>query len=106
VAAISHTPHAAAAALVNLIRPDAANWIRAAAGGFIDTTRIASGDVEMWTDIFLTNRRASSQSIRDLVRLLQGFERSIRKGDHAAISQFLHDAKLIRDQLPQRHGDA
>ena len=102
VAAISHTPHAAAAALVNLIGPDAANLLRAAAGGFMDTTRVASGDVAMWTDIFLTNRRAASQSIRALVQLLQGFERAIRHEDQATVRQFLQQAKTIRDQLPPR----
>ncbi len=104
VAAISHTPHAAAAALVNLIQADAANLLRAAAGGFMDTTRVASGDVEMWTDIFVTNRLAAGKSIRSLVRLLQGFERAVRHGDHSTVRQFLQQAKTIRDQLPQRQG--
>ncbi|NNM89122.1 MAG: prephenate dehydrogenase/arogenate dehydrogenase family protein [Phycisphaerae bacterium] len=104
VAAISHTPHAAAAALVNLIHADAANLLRAAAGGFMDTTRVASGDVDMWTDIFLTNRRAAGKSIRALVQLLQGFERALRHDDQTAVRQFLQQAKAIRDQLPPRHG--
>ncbi len=104
VAAISHTPHAAAATLVNLIQADAANLLRAAAGGFMDTTRVASGDVEMWTDIFVTNRLAASKSIRTFVQLLQGFERAIRNEDRTAVREFLQRAKTIRDQLPQRQG--
>ncbi len=57
VGMVSHLPHAVAFSLVNAAgsHPE---MLAAAAGGFLDTTRIASSDVEMWADIFLTNREA------------------------------------------------
>lgn len=59
VAAISHLPYAAAAALVAAV--DAAGDPLAwdlASSGFRDTTRVAASDVEMMLDILLTNRPA------------------------------------------------
>ena len=50
-AAISHVPHLMAAALVNAVagaNPDAFEF---AGPGFRDTTRVASGPPEMWTEI-------------------------------------------------------
>ena len=60
VAGASHLPLIAAAAVVRVAAGDA-NWSllgRVAAGGFRDTTRVASGDVRMARDICLTNRDA------------------------------------------------
>src|SRR5688572_9280598 len=54
LARISHLPHAVAAALVGVSRWKSA--IDFAGPGFADTTRIASGDAAMWTDIFRANR--------------------------------------------------
>src|SRR5690606_29838374 len=59
VAVTSHLPHAVAAALVlALVREGAAlpAAFQLAAGGFRDTTRIASGNPSLWRDICLSNR--------------------------------------------------
>ncbi|MCL4424405.1 MAG: prephenate dehydrogenase/arogenate dehydrogenase family protein, partial [Firmicutes bacterium] len=59
VAAVSHLPYLLAVSLVNTVagleeqRGDV--W-RFAAGGFRDTTRVASGSPQMWRDISLSNR--------------------------------------------------
>lgn len=50
---ISHLPHAIAASLV-MMQEDAA--LPLAGKGFLDATRIAGGDGELWRDIFLDNR--------------------------------------------------
>src|SRR5690606_7263714 len=61
VAVTSHLPHVVAAALVDTLMdmgrtlPSA---LELAAGGFRDTTRIASGDPIIWRDICLSNREA------------------------------------------------
>ena len=59
-AAVSHLPHMLAFALVSEIvsRPDAAELLGFAAGGFRDFTRIAASSPEMWRDIALANREA------------------------------------------------
>ncbi len=58
VAGVSHLPFVLATALVN-ITTQSTGWREAgrlAAGGYRDTTRVASGDPAMYHDICLTNR--------------------------------------------------
>ncbi len=52
VAIVSHVPHVAAAALVDLAAAhsgERGELMRLAAGGFKDTTRIAAGSSDLWT---------------------------------------------------------
>jgi len=96
VAAVSHLPHALAAVLMML--PGRAE-LDVAAGGFADSTRLAGGDVEMWRDIFLTNRKAILSAIdafdEDLMRLRD----LVETGDANAIERFMAAAKARREAM-------
>ncbi len=96
VAAVSHLPHAIAACLMSAAakRPE---MLAAAAGGFTDMTRIAGSDVEMWTDIFMTNREAVAAAIDDFSAGLAAMKVAIRKGDEAGIRAALLRAKEERE---------
>jgi len=99
VAAISHLPHAAASALVLHAMAGHPEAFIAVAGGFLDTTRIASGDPAMWTDIFLTNRRALLASLKDFSRILRELQNAIRRDDSAAVNKFLTQARQNREKI-------
>ena len=64
LADVSHLPHAVAAALVAM-QGDAA--LSLAGKGFLDATRIAGGDGELWRDILHDN----ADHVRDSLRRLQ-----------------------------------
>lgn len=67
VAAISHLPLIAAAALVESVAADASRWGEAAplaAGGWRDMTRLARGDAAMGADIIATNARPIASRLR------------------------------------------
>jgi len=99
LARISHLPHVLASLLMLLPKdPD----LDVAATGFRDTTRLASGDPEMWRDILTTNRRAVLGAIDKLGRDLQGLRDCIENGDAARIEQFLAAAKQRRDATVAR----
>jgi len=77
VAAVSHTPHLLAVALVNLaLRAEGSHpgTLKMAAGGFRDMTRIASAPYSMWRDIFRTNKNA----IRPLLDAYIGILRDVQ----------------------------
>lgn len=95
VALISHLPHAAAALLVNLAQQGDAMGI--ASTGFRDTTRVASGDVRVWTDIFLTNQKAAIESLDAMGDAMATFREAIAAGDEQAIQAMLQNAKQTRD---------
>jgi prephenate dehydrogenase len=71
VAVVSHAPHVAAAAITRLAAARAGSEegiMRLAAGGFKDTTRIAAGSPELWTNICLDNAGALGDSLDRLAR--------------------------------------
>jgi len=99
VAAISHLPHLIACALVDgagRVEPAA---LELAARGFRDTTRIAAGDPDMWTEIFVANRDALSASVEAFRGALADLQRVIDAGGAAALRAELARIKAIREQL-------
>ncbi|MFO7310607.1 MAG: prephenate dehydrogenase [Bacillota bacterium] len=104
VAAVSHLPHLVATALVLAVAQAAArdpHLLALAAGGFRDTTRVASGDPVMWRDICLTNRGPILEMI-DLFRdALEAARRAVESGDGDALMQHMAEARAVREQLPR-----
>jgi prephenate dehydrogenase len=98
VAAVSHLPHAAAFALVRTAAADP-RALDAVAGGFLDTTRVASSDPAMWTDIFLTNRDAVLSALDDYTRELAALRAAVAAGDEPALRAYVAAAKAARDDL-------
>jgi prephenate dehydrogenase len=99
VAAISHLPHLIACALVDgagRIEPAA---LELAARGFRDTTRIAGGDPDMWTEIFLANRDALTAGIEAFRQALGDLQRVIDGGRADALRAELARIKAMREQL-------
>ena len=96
LARVSHLPHAVATALVSLSVRDSA--IELAGPGFADTTRIASGDPAMWTDILRTNRPAMIRAVDQLIRELSTLRRRLDRDDADAICRWLAASKQSRDR--------
>ncbi len=95
----SHLPHVVAAALANYVLSPANPKDQAAlcAGGFRDTTRIASGSPEMWRDIALANRENLGRVLGVLIGDLQEFQRALQQSDSGQITEFFTSAKDRRD---------
>lgn len=98
VAIISHVPHLLAALMVNLTA-DIPQARMAAAGGFFDTTRVASGNVDMWTDILISNHQIVKSQLLKAVDQLDELHLAISSQDREAIRRWLSTAKTIRDQM-------
>lgn len=94
-ARISHLPHAAAALLVDAAANSTA--LDLASTGFADTTRVASADPHLWTDIFLNNRDALLKTLDDLADRHAALRRMIDHEDRDQLLTFLQSAKTTRD---------
>lgn len=106
VAAISHLPFIAAAALVTTVTAGTTwrDMARLAAGGFRDTTRTASGDVAMHRDICLTNREAVGRWLDAYIAelhqardMIVGADGPAASADAEGIERFFERAKATRD---------
>lgn len=96
VSEISHLPHAAAAALMHSVSNVP---LRFAASGFLDTTRIAQGDPNLWVPIFLTNRIRLISDLRRFQTALNTLENALKKGSSGAITRFLKHASIRRCKI-------
>lgn len=94
LARVSHLPHVVSALL--MLVPDPAD-LPLAASGLRDTTRLASGDPEMWRDILLTNREAMLAATEAFGEQLSSFKRLLTTARPEELEAFLAAAKHRRD---------
>ena len=93
---VSHLPHVTAAALVNSGDP---KDMRYAGRGLIDTSRVASGPPNVWTDILLTNPENIAKGIDGVIKELTKIQRAIRNKNAGRIEQLLTQAAKKRADL-------
>jgi len=98
VAASSHVPHLAAAALVELIGDSAASRALCARG-MRDTTRIAAGSPELWTGILSQNRIEVARALARLTHLLDEARGALERGDMSNITTLLAAARAHRAEI-------
>lgn len=96
VAATSHVPHLMASALAGSLPPEYREF---AASGFLDTTRIAAGDPDLWTAIFFANRTPLLHAITQFTALARQFRTALEARDEAAVRRLLQTGKEVRDAL-------
>jgi prephenate dehydrogenase len=96
----SHLPHVVAAELANYVLSPVHPKEQAllCANGFRDTTRIASGSIEMWRDICLANRKNLGRVLGVFIEDLQEFQLALENADYKSIDEFFEKAKQRRDQ--------
>jgi prephenate dehydrogenase len=96
LALTSHLPHAVASSLAAAI-PE--SLFRLSGTGLLDTTRIASGDPQLWSQIFLTNRQNVLAGMERFTAQLAALADAIRRGDAEALQHILAQGKDNRDAL-------
>jgi len=99
---VSHLPHLLAATLVNLVCSGNPNWLNFCGNGFRDTTRVASGPPEMWSEILQTNRESLKKSIVAMIEKLGEVLALLEASNEAGMKHFLNQAKIERDRLKAR----
>jgi len=93
---VSHLPHLIAAALVNASdRKD----MKFAGKGFLDSTRIASGDATIWTDVLLANTDNLTDGIDRVLAELAKLRRAVEDQDKNGIEILLTEARRKRAAL-------
>jgi prephenate dehydrogenase len=103
VALVSHLPLLAASALILTVEqsPGAADGLSLAAGGFRDTTRVASGSPRMARDICLTNAGPLLASLDEYISTLQALRNQIVE-QNPTIEETFSDARDARERWQAR----
>ena len=96
LARTSHLPHLAAVTLIHMLQDSDTSFVGT---GLHDTTRVASSDVGIWCDIFLTNREAVLKAMEDFGTRMSELRRVVEAGDRDRLAALLAAAKSRRDEL-------
>jgi prephenate dehydrogenase len=96
VGMVSHLPHLLASVLAAGTPPET---LLLAAGGWRDTTRVASGDVDLWLQILTGNRGHVLQALDSFEKVLSEFRTALERNDAATITRILTLGKQNRDSL-------
>ena len=102
VAITSHLPHAIANALVNQAgagRIGGHDPLAAVGGSFRDMTRVAGANPRIWVDIFLDNRGALLEGLREHGRRLDELTGALEREDAGYLARWIAEAAGNRRRL-------
>lgn len=102
VSAISHLPHLAAVGVLLAVMETGENEGLLASvigNGFKDSTRIAAGSEQVWSEICLENRGPIAADLERLTSELLSLASQIRSGDARALADRLQRAREFRNRL-------
>ena len=92
----SHLPHLLSTVLAALSHSKERPCV---GSGLIDMTRLAAGNPEVWSDIFLMNADAVLQALEQTEHLLTAWKTALAAADRSAVTTLLQEAKKRRDAL-------
>ncbi|MBC8553930.1 MAG: prephenate dehydrogenase [Candidatus Brocadiales bacterium] len=95
LALVSHLPHLVASSLAGVI--DEKHW-KFAASGLRDTTRIASGDPELWLSISKQNKQKIIEALRCFSGEVECMINDLEQGNDKKLLGRLKKAKTVRDK--------
>jgi prephenate dehydrogenase len=96
LAVTSHLPHVLAAALAAATDED---LLKLVAGGWLDTTRVAGGDPELWRQILSSNRRYTLKALAKFEKVLASLHQALENDEERMLVQILQAGKRSRDAV-------
>ena len=96
VAVISHLPHTLASVLSTQAN---AKQLALAAGGWIDTTRIAGADPELWLEILRDNNKQVIRAVDHFLDDLHKFRDALESDNSRVLLRYLNQGKQNRESM-------
>ncbi|MBD3380246.1 MAG: prephenate dehydrogenase/arogenate dehydrogenase family protein [Candidatus Omnitrophica bacterium] len=93
----SHLPHVVAYALAGVLEEKFPATMFAT--GFKDTTRIASSDAGLWSDILLSNKDNVLEATAKFREILSRIEEALGRENEEDLKEHLRNYKALRDEL-------
>lgn len=100
-AAVSHLPHLIAYEIVNTVADMNESYLAFSGQGFMDTTRIASSQPELWRDICILNKDNLLESIEIFKNNLDRVSQYLRAYDSESLERDFKRARTLREGIGQ-----
>ena len=105
----SHIPHLIAYNIVhttlNVQDKKDSDIVKYSAGGLRDFTRIAASNPIMWRDIFIENKKNTSEMIDNFITNLEELKKAIEKEDRKKLEEIFTKTKKIRKEIVEAGQD-
>jgi len=98
-AAVSHLPHLIAYEIVNTVSDMNESYLAFSGQGFMDTTRIASSQPELWRDICILNKDNLLESIEIFRNNLERVSQYLRAYDSESLERDFKRARTLREGI-------
>ena len=99
----SHMPHLIAYNIVNttLKAQDKkeSDVVKYSAGGLRDFTRIAASNPVMWRDVFIQNKKNTTNMINNFIENLEDLKKAIENEDEKKLEEIFTKTKKIRKEI-------
>ncbi len=99
----SHIPHLIAYNIVNtsikIQDEKESSIVKYSAGGLRDFTRIAASNPIMWRDVFIQNKKNTSEMIDKFIENLEGLKKAIENEDGKKLEKIFTKTKKIRKEI-------
>jgi prephenate dehydrogenase len=104
VALVSHAPHLVAAAMAARLEAAPAEALDLAGQGLRDVTRIAAGDIGLWTQILAANAGPVAEVLAAVAADLAEAARMLTDGDPKSVATLLEVGQAGVGRIPGKHG--
>ncbi len=74
------------------------------AGSFLDMTRVARLNEDMWSDLFMLNRRALQSEIKTIIAHLCEYNEALASGNEAELKKLLRQGRLLKEESAKKDG--
>jgi cyclohexadieny/prephenate dehydrogenase len=84
---------------LNVQNEKESNFVKYSAGGLRDFTRIAASNPIMWRDVFLHNKKNTSDMINNFIANLEDLKKAIENEDGKKLEEIFTKTKNIRKEI-------
>jgi len=99
----SHIPHLIAYNIVNTTldvqNQKESEIVKYSAGGLRDFTRIAASNPIMWRDVFIQNKKNTSEMIDNFIKNLEDLKRAIENEDGKKLEEIFTRTRKMRKEI-------
>lgn len=73
------------------------------AGSFMDLTRVAKLNEDMWTSLFMCNKDALLNEINQILKSITQYRDAIEKNDYNELRQLLRDGRILKEKCNETY---
>lgn len=73
------------------------------AGSFMDLTRVAKLNEDMWTSLFMCNKEALLKELDQILSNITEYRDAIRSGDNARLRELLKDGRILKEKCSEMY---